>query len=267
MNRKSFIALWTIVAAGVLTGGCDSMISKQVVFKTLDYEQKVSLLNNRRKPNCKIDIELDYATVPQKAARKINAEIIRLIFGYEQLTPRAAVDSFARNYIRSYKEELLPLYRTEQQNNRVTPDWYNYSYTVKGERRNSKAGFACYEIEIERNEGGTESIIEVHNMAFDNETGERIRLADVFVPGSEAALNTLLFQALLEECQCTTKEELQEEGVLLITDMYATENFRLGRREMKFIYSPSEIASYERGTIELTVPYFELQHLLTPKFK
>lgn len=267
MNRMYFIALCTLTAFGALTGGCDSMISQQVAFKKLDHTQKVSLLNNRRKPNCKIDIELDYATVPQKAARNINAEIVRLIFGYEQLTPRAAVDSFARSYIRDYQEELLPLYQTELKNNRITPNWYNYSYTVKGEKRNGKAGFVCYEIEIERNEGGTDPIQEVYSLTFNGETGERLRLQDVFEPGSEAALNAVLFQALLEECQCTTKEELQEDGILLLTDMYATENFRLGRREMKFTYSPSEIAPYERGAIQLNIPYFDIKNLLKPEYK
>lgn len=262
MRGKQRCAVWITAALAALAAGCDSVISQKVFFKELEHKVKEPLLPAQRKPNCKLDIDLDYAVAPQEAARKINAEIVRLAFDYEGLSPQAAVDSFVSSYLRNYKEELTPIYEAEQKNNAVTPEWYDYSYSIDGKEKEGKTGYVCYQIEIERNEGGTESLCSTYSMTFDAQTGERIQLKDVFAPGSEEALNRILLQALLDEMNCATLAELQETGILLLTDMYATENFRLGRRAVKFVYSPSEIAPSEVGEIELTIPYFDLHDLL-----
>lgn len=243
-------------------GACDGVISETVVFKRLERDEKVSLLVAQRKPNCKIDIELDYAVAPREAAKQINAEIVKLVYGYEDLMPQEATDSFVRHYVRTYREELEPLYRVEAERNGATLEWYDYEYTVNGEEKEARAGYVCYEIETERYEGGTAPISENHSLTFDVKTGARVHLSDVFSPGTEEELNGLLLQALLREFNCRTKEELQGQGVLLLTDMYATENFYLGRHAVKFVYNPYEIAPYEQGEIKLSLPYSDVKHLL-----
>ncbi len=263
MKRTSIRKIGVIIAWGALCGACDTMISQKVAFKELEYEKKASLLPPRRKPNCKIDIELEYATVPKETARKINAEIIRHIFHYEGLPLRTVVDSFARHYIRNYREEVMPIYEADREHDPETADWYDYSYTLKGSEKGERRGFVCYELELERYEGSTQSLRNVYALTFDARTGDRVYLKDLFIPGSEAALNALLLEALMQEYGCNTKAELQEQGFLLLTDMYATENFRMGKREMKFIYQPSEIAPSEQEEIIVEVPYT----LLTDLFK
>jgi hypothetical protein len=45
-------------------------------------------------------------------------------------------------------------------------------------------------------------------------------------------------------------------------DMFPSENFILGKETITFIYNPYEIAPYEKGSIELTLSYSELDDIL-----
>ena len=45
-------------------------------------------------------------------------------------------------------------------------------------------------------------------------------------------------------------------------DMFPSENFILGEEAITFIYNPYEIAPYEKGSIELTLAYSELDDIL-----
>ena len=50
------------------------------------------------------------------------------------------------------------------------------------------------------------------------------------------------------------------------TDMFPSVNFVLGAEAITFIYNPYEIAPYEKGSIELTLDYGDIDNILNYSF-
>ena len=98
-------------------------------------------------------------------------------------------------------------------------------------------------------------------MNIDNQTGKVLELNDVFVPGYETVLNEKLTQALLEKTDARDIGELRNRGYLYSMDMFAPENFVLGKENITFIYNAYEIASYSEGIIELALDYNDLEEI------
>ena len=99
-------------------------------------------------------------------------------------------------------------------------------------------------------------------MNFDNKTGKLLTLRDVFVPGFEQRLNELLLNALVEKADAKDESDLRDRGYLYAMDMFAPENFVLGKKSVTFVYNHYEIASYDKGIIELELSYDDLEELI-----
>jgi hypothetical protein len=87
-------------------------------------------------------------------------------------------------------------------------------------------------------------------------------LADVFVPGYERQLSTILQKALCSYTGASNLKELKDQGYLYSMDMFPSENFVLGEETITFIYNPYEIAPYEKGSVELTLSYSDIDDIL-----
>ena len=98
-------------------------------------------------------------------------------------------------------------------------------------------------------------------MNFDNKDGKALTLNDVFSTGFEYSLYELLLEKLIEKAGAKDVDELRQMGYLYAMDIFAPENFILGQDNVTFVYNPYEIASYEKGLIELTIDNDELKDL------
>ena len=99
-------------------------------------------------------------------------------------------------------------------------------------------------------------------MNLENLTGRQLALSDIFVPGYEQRLSSRLQKALCSYVGVGSLQELKNQGYLYSMDMFSSENFILGEEAITFIYNPYEIAPYEKGSIELTLAYSELDDIL-----
>ena len=86
-----------------------------------------------------------------------------------------------------------------------------------------------------------------------------MKLEDVLPPASLALLPSSLADELLKTYGCRNREELQDKGILRLTDIYIPLNYELGKEGITFIYNADEIAAYEVGAIRLTLPYSRLE--------
>lgn len=262
MNKTSVFFIILGCMAGSLLSSCEHVISKKVIFKEFVFDKKYPLTEIARKPNCKVDIEIDYAVVPTEVAPIINAEIIKEIFDMEHITLQEAADSFAREYVANYRAEMMPILEYELQHNDKLPDWLDFEYDIRAKEKESINGITSYEIEYEHYEGNIDPTLATYELNFRVDNGQRITLEDIFIPEYEDELLELLMQSLLDEYDCHTKEQLQEQGLLLLTDLFITTNFRIDEWDVKFVYNPSEIGAAELGVIELEIPYAEVKHLI-----
>lgn len=230
-------------------------------FEPLSASKTVSLTKDADSPECKISLEVLAAKGNGKAEQAINKAIVAKLFDFTNLSPRAAVDSFARKYTSDYVENMSPLYKDDRGDESKKP-WYQYSYDVKTKVEDGREGVSVYTINLSYYEGGAHGIDHTLTMNFDKKTGKQLTLADVFVAGYQQNLNEKLIDALLKKVGVNTVNELHDKDYLYSTDMFPSENFILGEDEITFIYNPYEIAPYEKGKTELTIDYDDLADIM-----
>lgn len=245
--------------------GCSS-IDESILFEVATTDKTVNLATHEGSPTCNVHIELMYATEAYgHKAEIINNIIEKRLLNMQDLSMQQAVDSFANAYSASYQSHLLPLYKQDVGNKDKTA-WYNYHYIIKTLVEQGYKRATVYHVYLDYYEGGAHGINQHLTMNFELSTGRQLMLADIFVPGYERQLSTLLQNALCEHVDVGSLKELKDQGYLYSMDMFPSENFILGEESITFIYNPYEIAPYDKGSIELTLAYSELNDILNNSF-
>lgn len=75
-----------------------------------------------------------------------------------------------------------------------------------------------------------------------------------------------MLQQLEEQKEAASIDELREMGFLKLTGLYATQNFLLEEKGIRFHYQPDELASFENGATVIFIPYKKIKSILTEKF-
>lgn len=262
MNIRNTYTLYTI--ACFLTA-CSNSGTNGIEFENATLQKNTPLTKDADTPQCRLNLSIDYAKSGKaKVDKEINNSIEQELFGLSDIGMKAAIDSFANQYAKGYTKSLAPLYRADKAD-KEKRSWYEYKYTVKTETANGRKGITVYKANIDYYEGGAHGISLQTVMNFDNATGRRLTLDDVFVKGSENRLAEALLKALEDKTGKKGIDELKADGYLCTTDIYAPQNFALGTDDITFVYNVYEIAPYEKGPIELTVSYGDVEELLTER--
>ena len=255
---------FNLAAVFFLLMGCSSP-DKSTKFETVTTDKSVNLAAHDGSPTCNVHLELAYATEENgHKAEIINNIIEQRLLNVQDLTMQQAADSFANVYTATY-QNLLPLYIQDRDDNKKT-EWYNYHYILKTDVERGYQGTDVYHIYLDYYEGGAHGIDQHLTINFDHDTGRQLMLADIFVPGFEQQLSASLQKALCAHAGVKNLKALKNLGYLYATDMFPSENFVLGAEAITFIYNPYEIAPYEKGSIELTLDYGDIDNILNYSF-
>lgn len=256
--KKAILAL---LFCPTLFAACGNDSAEPIVFEDASMERTTQLTNDGDAPRCQLSLKLQYAkTGNANTDKAVNNTIERELFGMEGLDMKAAADSFANQYVADYRKSLAPLYRADR-NDKEKRSWYEYKYSIKTETIEGRKGVTVYKADIDYYEGGAHGVSLQTIFNFDNATGRRMTLADIFVPGSDKRLAEELLKALEDKTDKHGIEELKADGYLCTTDIYAPQNFIIGDDAITFIYNAYEIAPYDKGRIELTIDYDDLDIL------
>ena len=259
--KKIFILLPLFL----LLMGCGSN-DESTTFKVATADKTVKLSSDANSPSCSVHLELSYASDDNgHKAEIINNIIEKRLFNMQELTMQQAADSFANIYISNYQANMLPLYRQDQ-NDEKKLEWYNFHYIVKTSVEQGYKNASVYHVFLDYYEGGAHGVNQHLTLNFEQTTGRQLMLADIFVPGYEQRLSDLLQKALCEDVGVSSIKELKDQGYLYSMDMFPSENFILGDETITFIYNPYEIAPYEKGAIELTINYSQIDDILNKTF-
>lgn len=240
--------------------------NKDIAFSTVDIKSEIPINADKGAPKCIVDIHVKAAKGNNDVARKINAAIADALFNYPQLSVEAAADSFAHQYINNYRTELAPLYRDDRNDASKKP-WYEYRYNITTDTDNDHDGTITYIINTEYYEGGAHGFKQKRVLNFDAHTGKQLTLADICVPGYQQPLADILQEKLIKETDAQDLKGLRDKGYLVAMEMYAPDNFILGSNKITFIYNAYEIAAYDKGMIELTLRYEEIENVLKKDFE
>lgn len=241
--------------------GC-SHTEENITFDVATADRTVNLASNEGSPTCSVHLELSYATEDNgHKAEIINTILEKRLLNMHDMTMQEAADSFANTYTRSYQSHLFPLYNQDRNDNKKI-EWYNYHYIMKTSVEQGYKNAAVYHVNLDYYEGGAHGISQHLTLNFEQATGRQLMLSDIFVPGYEEKLSTILQKALREYVGVRSVDELKRQGYLYAMDMFPSENFILGEDAITFIYNPYEIASYDKGSIELKIAYGALDDIL-----
>lgn len=92
-------------------------------------------------------------------------------------------------------------------------------------------------------------------------TGKEVKLKNIFKDNTEEQLTTILSEKLHQVNHLPTSRSLKDAGFFTDT-IRPTENFYITHDGIGFIYNQYDIAPYVMGTIDVFVPFRELQGIL-----
>lgn len=268
--RKSIISTLAICATMMLSASCGGNSGKGgngkdcLTFDSLKVDSTLSLTEDTAGPRCHVSLCLTYAK--GKNADMINDSVIRSgilspdyfsITG-QKLSPKEAADSFVTRYLAEYKKEYGEIYRADKAHGAS----YNCEYIVKTHVIDDNEKYYTYIADVYMYGGGAHgnSIVVARNI--DAATGKIVSLRDLFVPGYEQGLNDLIVKALCEKYEVNDLKGLNDKTIFLGIDVYAPDNFIIGKKGITFIYSPDEIACHAEGEIRVTISNDDMEGLL-----
>ena len=215
-------------------------------------------------PLCSIMIEVDDMTDTTVSTQNINQTIALEAFGHASYSLAQAADSFCTEYILRYKKELAHLYAADQKRG-IHSSWYDFKYRIAVKHQGGINGYHCYRIDKTKYEGGAFEHRQLSCLNFNGLTGKLVKLDDVLRPACHTLLHPLLINELLRQFECNNREELQEKGLLRLTDIYIPANYELGKDYISFIYNAGEIGPHKTGTIILPIPYTRIRTIMKPQ--
>lgn len=237
-----------------------------VRFNKIKKEMSVSLTPDKESPVCKIHICIDEAVDDTAKSVIINESVRSALFGAQRhQTLDAAIDSFCNRCIASYRN-MAVLYEADRKLN-IQSTWYDYRYDITSDYERGAENCLCYRITDIRYEGGVNEVKHIHLLNFNEESGEKIELEDIFLPTYPTVLLPLLQKALLEEFDCKDIGELHDKSILLLTDLYVPDNYELTQNGITFLYNADEIAPYNTGSITIHIPHGELEPIIKQEYK
>lgn len=269
MKKALFSAPTILLAAAMFTASCGGNTGKSesnkdsIAFDSIKVDSTLSLTEDTAGPRCHVSLCLTYAK--GKNAEMINDSIIRsgilspdyFSITSEKISPEEAVDSFVKRYMAEYKKEYGEMYKATGNNGAS----FNCEYLVKTYVLDDSEKYFTYIADVYMYGGGAHGSSVVVARNIDASTGKIISLKDLFVPGYEPELNALIVKALCEKYEVKDLNGLHDKSVFAWIDVYAPDNFIIGKDDITFIYSPDEIASHAEGEIRVTIKNSDLERL------
>lgn len=256
-----------LMVATILLSACQTEVGNELLFDTANADKEVLLSNDEDAPKCAVHLQLQYASEKNgEKAEIVNNAIEEELLEMRDISMKHAVDSFVQHYTDSYIRNFLPLYNQDRADT-TKRFWYEYHYVITSQTYSGYKGTSVYVANIDYYEGGAHGVNQQQTFLFDNKSGRRINISDVFVPGYENRLNAILLKSLREKTGVKNGQELHAKGYLTAVEMYPSKNFILNDETITFIYNPSEIASYDKGSVELTISLSAIQDILSSDYR
>lgn len=265
VEKYIFAIIATLLFAGCSSSDKQSGTTKKAADVTfaLVTKKTVTPIDEyvKEAPQLTCDVQMQLAESSDKELEKrINREIVYTIFGYENIEPQCAADSFFTAMRNEYLSLRPEYYNEKAMNNSAA--WFNYSYTIRSNVERGYNGIINYISTIDTFTGGAHGSFATTMLNFDPATGEVIELGDFFKENYEEVLIDRLTRALIKKSGAKSFEELQEMGYLVLNDMFVSNNFVLGKEEILFHYNHYDIAPYALGSCDLSFRYDELKDII-----
>lgn len=222
--------------------------SETLQYVTYSYNKDERLAEADGNVGYEINLDLEFAKSTCTAADSINKTLISSIFDLQSINAEESFNEFIEAQKAEWTEDLLDLYEPESDNATLS-----YSLAIKC-RHNSNApkDIVTFTEHFENYEGGAHGSYYTFYYNFRKSDGHRLTLSEVY---NGDPLPEILAQ-LLRDNDCKSKDELMEKtSILMLSDLFPTENFLLSGDSITFLYQIYDIAPYACGAISVTIPW------------
>lgn len=260
----SLLTLLILVLTSCGGNGSKGVEKDGVSFDSIVVDTAVSLTGDTAGPQCCLYLNIAYANGPH--AQAINDSLLRsgiiapdfLASTAGHLSAKAAVDSFVTRFIKEYKSNFRELYLADKQHK----EDYDITYTVETSTGNGPDSIVNYTAVVTSKAGRDNGVRQTvaRNISLSN--GRLTRLADIFVPGYDHSLQSIIGKKIAKQLNISSADSLSSHGIFPDGEIYATENFLLGVNDITFIYCQDEIAPHNMGEIRVRCSRSELKNLL-----
>lgn len=236
--------------------------------------------SNPKAPQCQIKINFKYlrSSEANDSLTEVINKVLEEAFSSAHAgatSPQAFVSAIKESLASDYLKDVQKNYETDVKNGMKEdeiPGWYNYEYEINSELTEGKDSIWNYSVATFQYTGGAHPSSWGYWVNVDTRSGRKLSKEDVFRKGTDEEICKRIFVRLLEEANrkletdtLTCLEGLNQMGILLDTDLYVPDNFRLGKDGVTFLYNQYDIAPRPMGQFELTVPYEEINTYLIKK--
>lgn len=217
-------------------------------FETFTYNKNERLAETDNAVGYELNIETEFAKPTSIVADSINKALIASIFDMQSLYPKECFDKFIESTRMEWNEELLDLYEPGEDNATL-----NYSLNIKCRRNsNSPEGIITFTEDFDTYQGGAHGSYYTFYYNFRESDGHLLKLNEVYNGDPLPAI----LEQLLRDNDCKTRDELMEKtGILMLGELFPTENFLLKGDKITFHYQIYDIAPYASGAISVTIPW------------
>lgn len=276
MKKQTVSLLVFLLAASGFFFSCSNTVNKNagaLEFDSLQVNETVHLFGDTAKPACNLVINFAYAVRSSDVRLKdsLNTFFLSTCFGdrYMTMKPEEAIKAYTEKYVSSYRNDLEPMYKKDEQDKQDEQSigaWYSYYKGIEGHVQLCNRQMLTYRIDYNEYTGGAHGIYMSTFLNLDLKTLSTIRLDDLFGDDYQEAMTELLWKQLMADHKVSTRQELEDMGYATTGDLAPTENFYLNKAGITFYYNVYDIAPYVMGPTKITLPYDEIAPLMNEEF-
>ena len=269
MMRKVALLFVILTAIILFAGSCkhQSVVDKfGLKFDTISVESTAQLVDSGASPHCKVSIQLivfngdKYRQLTDSLLRSGILQPDYLSLTSRSFTPREAVDTFIKRYAADYRDFYGGLLTDDATADDISN--LTLSYQLKTQIEEGRDDVLCHISHVTKSEGNLITSYTIVNN-IDMNKQRLLHIDDIFVPGYKNALNEAIQKSLENKVGIKGLANLRQAGYFVSTNVYAPDNFKLGRDYITFIYMPSEIADRQKGEVAVDVKYSDIKRILS----
>lgn len=192
--------------------------------------------------------------MPDSARKKVNQAIRRIVLSEnaKDIAYRSP-EQRARTFIQSFKEYL------REDAEFATP----WEMRFSGRVSLNTTHLLGIQIEEQNFMGGAHDNFSFYTLNFVRETGQILRLDDLFIMGYQGYLLPIAERYFRKAQDIGMQENLTNYGYEFPNGEFTlAKSFMLGENALMFDYQPYEIGPYSLGRISFEVPYDAIRHLV-----
>ena len=207
-------------------------------------------------------IKVEYPTAWRngEVLESVRNVIISAVFGneYLNLDINDAIAGYIADETEEYRETNLDLWEEMKEEGNEMPNVFSWEQYIEAYISDICKNTVSYVVTKYEYSGGAHGVTSEIAVNLDKKTGRVIEEEDFFVPGYREQLGKLLTKYL--------KPSLKDEGtydMLFSAELTPNGNFRITNEGVTYIYGQYEIGPYSMGIIHVTVPWQELDEIIS----